>query len=218
MEIIDDYSDRLLGDEKGLFSYEGSYKYLWGIGIITIGDLLNNKERVFGRLLADRRLISDIKIAIKLLECKYLDIDPGIRIKEDCTIVDFVDELGLNSSIFYALVKAGEKASPKMIMNIINENNEEDARAKLLCLRNLGENRVNEIYYKASIVLNYDKNKGKDKNPSQNEELLTEYFKLLEKSKEVKALDAEIDSKLDRLLDKMAKEGILTEENISKHK
>ena len=65
------------------------------------------------------------------------------------------------------------------------------------------------------VLLNYDKDSVKDL--THEEDLVAKYFKLLNESKRVKALDAQIDSELDSLLDKLASEGLLTEENISKH-
>ena len=220
-ENIDSYTNRLLKREKGLLSCVRSYWYLHTFGVSTIGDLLNNKRRVFGQFLADKRIRKDISIAVKLLECKYLGIDPEIEITEEDSMETISDKLGFGTATKTALVDSthGNHSAviltPESFINIIKNSSEMEAREKLLSVKKLGKTRVDEIYYKSSIVLNYDKDSVKDLTPE--EDLVAKYFKLLNESKRVKELDAQIDSELDSLLDKLASEGLLTEENISKH-
>ena len=216
------YNNIPLYNEKGLFSLGKTYKYLCGIGIVTVGDLLNNKEKVFGPFLADNKIRKDITIAIKLLECKYLGIDPGIEITEEDSMETIGEKLGFNTSTKIAFVASSYRSgrryflTPESFINIIKNCNEFDAREELLKIRSFGKNRVDEIYYKSSIILNCDRKNNKKE--LSNEDLVAIYSKKMEESKIIKKLDAQLDSELDSMLDEMASKGLLTEEIISKYR
>ena len=210
-------------EEKGLFSFYRVYRFLWGRGIYTVGELLDNKERIFnnGVLSADERVGKEITLAIKLLECKYLGIDPKIEITSEDSMETIGDKLEFSTKTKTAFVDSVYRnnrrcrLTPEAFINIIKNSSEIDARGKLSMIKGFGEVRINEVYYRSSIVINYDKNN--DLASSYGEELTREYFDLLAISKDVKKLDSEIDSRLDAILDIMATEGLLTNNNLSKH-
>ncbi len=200
------YSNIKLSSLTGLFCNSNALEFLKGYEIITVGDLLEKsvKEDFYNALKANKNTYRDIVNAIKLLKCKYLDVDPLVRIDEDDSILDFGNEIGLSTKAIYALAR--KQVTIEELINMIKNGT---TKTELAGAYNLGEKGINEIVFKTSIVVDYysthENSNFTIKTPT--EEMKSEdekmYYELLEMRKQANDLVSKMDTMLDKLLERM---------------
>lgn len=206
--IIDkNYKNIKLESLKGLFAYqEKTLSFLKDNGVVTVEDILLEKHKnipedkysSFGEE-TSTLIKHDIDIAEKLLECKYLGIDPSMNINMYDNIYEVGDVLGFSSRTTNCL---GRELSYQEFIDIIKLDRT-TAFDKLAKCRNLGKHALEEILFKTPIVLKYYNSIEKEKNVSIDESM---YLEFLELSKQVKALDKRIDSILEKMNIKQSSE------------
>lgn len=204
------YSNIKLSSLTGLFCNSNALDFLKGYEIITVGDLLEKsvKEDFYKALKANKNTYRDVVNAIKLLKCKYLDVDPLIRIDEDDSILDFGNEIGLSTKAIYALAR--KQVTIKELINMIKKGT---TKTELAGAYNLGEKGISEIVFKTSIVVDYysthENSNFTIKTPT--EEMKSEdekmYYELLEMRKQANDLVSKMDTMLDKLLERMVGQG-----------
>ena len=210
-EDEDDYRDI---DIKVLFGiiYNDSFRYLKRQGITTVGEFLDAGNVIASMHKSDIRMQKDILTAYKLLRCKYLNIDPGMEIKDNDTMANVGHKLGFRNKTYKAFLASG--LSPKKLKSIVMNNDEIDACKELLKIENVGNLMAREIIFKISIVSNYyNKNNivvsDKKLVDLDAEELKKEYFEALELNKRIGDIGTRLDNTLDVMLDMMISQGIL---------
>ena len=216
--VNNSYSNIRLKAVSSVFSCDRSLDYLKNKGIDTVGKLFERDCSVLA--LADSNMHEDIMVAIRLLKCKYLGIDPYMELYEDDTMSEIVDKLRFSNATAKALRML---VSPREFFSMIRSDNHVDLMD--LPLTNACKS---EIVFKASIVLNYydKKNKKEEKNtvtlPSlddiENGDLKEFYSELLELSKQAKEMDSKIEHLIDKALEKLINQGALKEEPFEKRK
>lgn len=192
---------------RGFFAYGGeTLKFLNDNGVITVEDFLlekykdipENKYSSFSEK-AKAFFKRDIGIAKKMLECKYLGIDPNMNIEMYDSISEVADALGFSDRTTHILKR---HITYQEFMDILKLP-KNDAFKKL-ALIGAGVHTSNEIYFKTEMILKYYNNAKKENvNVSDDKSM---YFELVELSKQVKELDKKIDSMLDRMLENMEEE------------
>ncbi len=145
-----------LDSEEGLI-YHGFLELLEEKGIITVGDLFEKAEDIdslYRMLPPGESYITGISNIIKLLKCKYLNIDPKIDFKLDNNIKYF-KQFGFSTNTCNSLIRAGYNSS-NFIDLLYLEPKKLKRKLKDIHIANLG---YKEILYKTSIILSYYKSK-----------------------------------------------------------
>ena len=195
---------------KGLFAYgRETLKFLSNNGVTTVEDFLLEKykdipEDIFSSLGEEtRKLIKhDISIAERLLECKYLGIDPHMNIEMYDSFDEVADVLGFSKRTTFLLRK---QISYEQFMNIVKEDRNVYVQDLILAFKGIGNEAIDEIFFKTSVVLKYYNDSSKKENISaSNDESM--YLELVELSKQVKELDKRIDIMLEKMSNKTSSE------------
>jgi len=214
-KIIDkNFANIKLESLKGLFAYPGysgeTLEFLNDNGVITVEDLLLEKYRDIPEdkyLSFPEKTIkflkSDIDIAKRLLECKYLGIDPNMNIEMCDNIFEVADILGFSKRTILILER---ETTYEEFMDIVKMDKKEAYNH--LAAKGVGRHASDEIYFKAQVVLKYYNNLQKENKNIFSDESM--YFELMELSKQVKELDKKLDSILDRLIKQESPEEIKT--------
>ena len=124
-------------------------------GIVTVGDLLYRFDEINlrdGLFPVEGVQYKDVNKAIMLLNCEFFGIDPKIRLI-DCSNREFFDSLGLSNDIIKKLLNRGITKD-----NFFNLFAGDDFEKRILQIRFIGNNGLQEILYKLSIIFNYYKN------------------------------------------------------------
>ena len=138
------------------------------------------------------RYYNHIFCGVKLLRCKFLDVDPLIDV-ENNDIVNICESLGISRLPYGCLIRQ---------FNILSDNffdfiKEPDSFEKLSTLRHMVPRNVEEVYERAIIVVNYyDKHKDDKKDiideNSEKETLESLYAELKRLREENARIDKEI--------------------------
>lgn len=198
------YSDIRLGSLSGLFT-KPALKVLVQNNIFTVYDLLtvsDNSEFYSIILNNPKAIYREIRGAIRLLKCKYLDIDPMITF-EDIGMMTFGNEIGFSARTLNILHRYG--ISPKKLHDIMKSPDRMD---ELCHIRNSGPSSVEEIIFKTTIVIDYyDKKAEKSKTFTEDETIESLNKELLQVRAEIQRLNARSDEILAKIQEKMLKKG-----------
>lgn len=199
-ESDEEYSDIKLNSLPGLLS-ETTLKLLNACGIITVGDLLQKSEdRDFHLMLLDEKSVyKEFDAAIKLLKCKYLDIDPFIEFDPEKPIDETLTDFGFSTRVINAFRRRGYTS--KDFFEVMNNNQNKQILSKI---RNLGKKGLQEVIFKTSIVFDYyDRHKKKEENASEDEILEALNEELAQVRAEIQRLNARTDEILAKIQEKM---------------
>lgn len=210
------YSNIKLSSLTGLFCNSNALEYLKNYCILTVGDLLTMAgEEEFNReLKSNKNTYKDVINAVRLLKCKYLDIDPLVTIEDGDSILEFGAKIGLSTKAIYALAR--KQVTIEDLISIIKNGS---AKEELAGAYNLGEKGINEIVFKTSIVVDYYSryensnftiNLPKEEKKSEVEEMYCELLKIRNQAND---LVSNIDNILDKLVEKMYGQGPLDDGN-----
>lgn len=210
------YSNIKLSSLTGLFCNSNALECLKNYGILTVGDLLQiaGDEDFYETLKTNKNTYKDVMTAVRLLKCKYLDIDPLVTIEDGDSILEFGAKIGLSTKAIYALAR--KHVTIEQLISIIKNDS---AKEELAGAHNLGQKGINEIVFKTSIVVEYySKHENSDftikipneEKKSEEEEL---YFELLKIRNQANDLVSNIDNILDKLVEKMYGQGPLDDGN-----
>lgn len=198
----DDLNIRL-EELQGLLT-DNALKILINNNILTVKDLLemSNNREFYSTILNERNSSYDeIVVAIKLLKCKFLDIDPFIDMDPEKTMDETSQDFGFSVRTKNALRRAG--FDTKQFFEVLQDNSREQ---KLLKCRNMGEKSLQEILFKTSIVIDYyDKKKKKQEEAKLTEEETLESLneELAQVRAEIQRLNARTDEILAKIQEKM---------------
>ena len=158
---------------EGLFT-ASTLKLLSEYNIFTVRDLLsisNNSDFYLEILNNPKEAYREIRGAIRLLKCKYMNIDPMMYPTESenlySDIDDFCEEVGFSSRIPYILRRSG--ISPKKLCEMIKSPNALDQIYKL---RNVGKVVAQELVFKITILVNYYDSKKKNEEAATEDEII----------------------------------------------
>ncbi len=204
LKISSDYSDIKLESLSGLFT-SASLNLLLQYDVSTVGGLLkvSDNSDFYGMLLNNSKAVyKEISGAIKLLRCKYMDIDPLIEFIDTgdkySDMKDFSKEIGFSTRAKNALLRGG--ISPKRLLEIMHNPSEQ---ASLYRLKNAGETAVQEIIEKASIVVNfYDKKEEKKEVATDDESIEMLIEELGQVRTEIQRLNARTNEILAKIKEK----------------
>lgn len=193
--------------------YNESLRWLRDNNINTIGELMNAGYIFSGILIGDGRMYHNILVAYKLLRCKYLGLDPKMKIVDDYKIEDIEFCLSFKDSTIMALSR--NQITAEELKSIIINNDEISAYNELSKMKKIGAVSAKEIVFKMSIVLDYYGKKeyiasqvesGAIDNCGVNP---TFYHRMLEIGKKIDELKSEYNSLLDEMLEQMVSQETL---------
>ena len=199
------YSNIKLESLSGLLTV-ASLKLLLQNNIITVGDLLkvSDNSALYGMILNNPKSVyKEIRGAIRLLKCKFMNIDPLIEFvdtgNERADIREFGNEIGFSTKAENVLSRGG--ISPKRLFEIMHNPNEQSS---LYRIRNAGEAIVQEIIYKTTIVTDfYDKKEKKQETATEDETIVSLNEELAQIRAEIQRLNARTDEILAKIQEKM---------------
>lgn len=205
LEINPEYSSIRLESIAGLLT-EASLKVLVEQNILTVGDLLSvsDNNAFYGIILNNpKATYKEIRGAIRLLKCKYLDIDPMITFEdtEDAykDMRNFGKEIGFSTRAENVLCRG--RISPKSLYELMNDPSRE---SKLYHIRNAGGTVVQEILLKMSILIDfYDKKEKKESTATEDETIEALNEELAQVRAEIQRLNARTDEILAKIQEKM---------------
>lgn len=209
LEINLEYSSIRLESIAGLLT-KTSLKVLAEQNILTVGDLLSvsDNNAFHGMILNNSKATyKEIRGAIRLLKCKYLDIDPMITFEDtgDASkdIRNFAKEIGLSTRSENVLARG--RISPKELYELIGDPNRE---SKLYHIRNAGNNAVQEILLKMTILTEfYDKKEKKEATATEDETIEALNEELEQVRAEIERLNTRTDEILAKIQEKMLEKG-----------
>ena len=202
VDINADYMNLRLNTFPTLFS-NTTIEFFQENGVFTFGDLLNkNQDKEFNSevLKASVLYYKEMTIGLKILKCKYLNIDPLVDLSYDneTTMDDISERFGFDSRITNALRRKGY--TPQTFFELLKE---EDAEHKLKMIRNMGATSVEQILYKTSVIMNYYENKEEQEQIMTEDETIEELTKELEETRtEIQRLNSRIDEILLKIQEK----------------
>ena len=199
-EPNEEYLDIKLNSLSGLLSQSALSLLLSAFNIITVGDLLKKSEDrdFYLSLLNEKSVYKEIEVAIKLLKCKYLDVDPYIEFDSEKSIEELSDDFAFSTRVFNCLRRGGFTA--KTFFDLMYDDQIEQ---KLSRIRNLGAKGLQEILLKTSIVFEYyDRHKKKEENSKEDETLESLKEELAQVRAEIERLNARIDEILAKIQEK----------------
>ncbi len=198
------YSNIRLESLSGLFT-RPALKVLVQNNIFTVYDLLtvSDDSKFYGMILNNPKAIyREIRGAIRLLKCKYLDIDPMINF-EDTGMMAFGNEIGFSVRTINILLRGG--MSPKMLYDIMKSPDRMD---ELCHIRNSGPSSVEEMIFKTTIVIDYyDKKAEKSETFTEDETIESLNEELVQVRAEIERLNARTDEILAKIQEKMLEKG-----------
>lgn len=205
LEINPEYSNIKLESLVGLFT-EASLKVLAEHNISTVGDLLSfsDNSAFYGMVLSNQKATyKEIRGAIRLLKCKYLDIDPMITFEdtEDAykDMRNFGKEIGFSTRTENVLCRS--RISPRSLFELMNDPSGE---AQLYRIRNAGGTVVQEILLKMTILTDYYDNKEKKASTATEDETIEALNEELAQVRaEIQRLNARTDEILAKIQEKM---------------
>ena len=205
LDVNKDYSNIRLESLSGLFT-DASLKLLASHDISTIGDLLSMSDNSTfqGMVLGNSEpAYLEITGAIKLLKCKYMNIDPMIYFMDTGDAYkdmrDFSEMIGFSGRAKNALYRNG--MSPKKLYDIVKSPNGEYS---LYQIRNAGNTTVQEILFKTAIVIDYyDKKTEKSKLATDDETIEALNEELSQVRAEIQRLNARTDEILAKIHERM---------------
>ena len=205
LEINPNYSSIRLESIAGLLT-EASLKVLAEQNILTVGDLLgvSDNNAFYGMVLNNpKATYKEIRGAIRLLKCKYLDIDPMITFEDTgdayIDMRNFGEEIGFSSRVENILCRG--RISPKKLYELMSDPNREK---KLYHIRNIGNIAVEEILLKMTILTEYYDNKEKKTSTATEDETIEALNEELAQVRaEIQRLNARTDEILAKIQEKM---------------
>lgn len=209
LEFNPDYSSLRLESIAGLLT-EASLKVLAEQNILTVGDLLSvsDNNAFYGMILNNpKATYKEIRGAIRLLKCKYLDIDPMITFEDTGDAYkdmrNFGKEIGFSTRSENVLWRAG--ISPKKLYELMGDPNIE---SRLYHIRNAGNNAVQEILLKMTILTEfYDKKEKKEATATEDETIEALNEELAQVRAEIQRLNTRTDEILAKIQEKMLEKG-----------
>lgn len=205
LEVNPEYSSIMLESIAGLLT-EASLKLLADHNISTVGDLLSfsDNSAFYGMVLSNpKATYKEIRGAIRLLKCKYLNIDPMITFEDTGDVYtdmrDFGKEIGFSTRSENVLCRGG--ISPKKLYELMGDPN----RAyKLYHIRNAGNKAVQEILLKMTILTEfYDKKEKKEATATEDDTIEALNEELAQVRAEIQRLNARTDEILAKIQEKM---------------
>lgn len=185
----------------GLLS-ETNISFLKKHGVMTIEDLLQKSQnRDLYKMILDENVsgYKEIDVAIKLIKCKYLDVDPMIEFDPEKTMEETAVDFGFSTRVKKCLMK--KIYTQKEFLDILGDKHKEE---KLLDIKNMGEKGVKEVIVKSSIILDYyDRHKNIDERKAKEEELKTLYEELDQVQAEIRRIEERSDELLFKLQEKL---------------
>ena len=209
LNVEPDSSNIRLESLSGLLT-DASLKLLAQNNISTVGDLLkvSDNSALYGMILNNPKAVyTEIRGAIRLLKCKFMNIDPLIEFvdTEDAykDMRQFGREIGFSTRAENVLCRGG--ISPKKLYEIMHNPGEQ---ASLYRIRNAGESIVQEIIYKTTIVTDfYDKKEKQQENANEDETIEALNEELAQVRAEIQRLNARTDEILAKIQEKMLEKG-----------
>lgn len=202
LNVNEDFINMRLNTIPTLFM-NGTLAYLEERDIYTIGDLLNktqNKEFNSEVLKDSVVFYKEITTALKLLKCKYLNIDPlvDLTINENTTMDDVCEMFGFDARVTSSVKRKGY--TPKEFFDLLKDD---EMEFKLRTIRNLGTLGIEQIMFKTSIILNYYENKkNNEKNMTEDETIESLTKELLQTKEEIQRLNSRVDEILLKIQEK----------------
>ncbi len=200
IELSDECSNIKLESINGLLT-DDALKELMKKNIVTVGDLLKMPENEeYYNLLLNKKTTTymEIRGVIRLLKCKYMDIDPMIDFESDADLYELSKEFGLSRRSANCLVRSGY--TTKEFLELMHD---EARETKLSRIRNAGSVVAQEILTKGSIVIDfYDKKKEKLKNATEDETIEMLYKQLEQTRNEIQILNTRTDEILAKIQEK----------------
>ncbi len=174
--------------------------------IVTVGDLLTASDNsvLYDMILNDIKAVYiEIRGAIRLLKCKFMNIDPLIEFVDTGHQSDdmrqFSREIGFSTRTKNVLCLRG--ISPKRLYEIMHNANEQSS---LYRMRNAGEGVVQEIIMKTTILTDfYDAKDKKQETATEDETIETLTEELAQVRAEIQRLNARADEILAKIQVKM---------------
>ena len=205
LEINPEYSSIRLESIAGLLTVP-SLKALAEQNVLTVGDLLgvSDNNEFYGMILNHPRpTYKEIRGAIGLLKCKYLDIDPMITFEDTGDafkdIQNFGKKIGFSTRTVHVLWN--ERISPKSLYELMNDPNR---YAKLHHISDAGDKVVQEILLKMTILTDfYDKKEKKESTATEDETIKALNEELVQVRAEIQRLNARTDEILAKIQEKM---------------
>ena len=205
LEINLEYSSIRLESIAGLLT-EASLKVLVEQNIVTVGDLLSvsDNNAFYGMVLNNpKATYKEIRGVIRLLKCKYLDIDPMITFEDTGDAYkdmrNFGKEIGFSTRVENILCRGG--ISPKKLYELMSDPNRE---YELYHIRTAGNIAVQEILLKMTILTEYYDNKEKKTSTATEDETIEALNEELTQVRaEIQRLNARTDEILAKIQEKM---------------
>ena len=182
-------------------------KELKKININTVGDLLNISQNIefYNMLLNSLPLRTHICTAVKLLKCKYMNIDPMIGFPDEST---WRDDLCFSMRIISVLSKTGCHSLKQFYELIHNPDKEKILYRAVQGKGKREQSIVQEILAKGQIVVDfYDNKKEKEENATEDETIQLLEKELEQVRSEIQNLNARTDDILAKIQEKMAEKG-----------
>lgn len=205
LEINPEYASIRLESIEGLFTEE-SLKVLVKQNILTVGDLLSvSDNKAFYEMVLNnpKATYKEIRGAIRLLKCKYLDIDPMITFEDtgdaykDMKNLD--QEIGFSTRAIKVLYRGG--ISPKDLYELMHDS---DRESQLYQFRNAGKKVVQEILLKMTILIDfYDKKEKKASTATEDETIKALNEELAQVRAEIQRLNERTDEILAKIQERM---------------
>ena len=204
------YKNIELKSLKGLFAYQETLKMLSDAGINTVGDLLTDELSVTeGDFTEMLKIMNDMRIARKFVECKYENKYDFKNIEECLTITGIGSTLGFNPKTTEVIF---HKCKTEHFLDIIKKD-EKELRAELSDIPGLSQDGIDEIVFKTSTVLDYYKKASFDTDEIVE---LFSHLAIANLYQEANGLKTYIYDRLNDLL-KKGKEDKLTENECEKY-
>lgn len=205
LEINPEYSSIRLESIAGLLTVP-SLKVLAEQNVLTVGDLLgvSDNNAFYGMVLNNpKATYKEIRGAIGLLKCKYLDIDPMITFEDTGDayedIKKFLKKIGFSTRTENVLLR--ERISPKSLYELMNDPNRYE---KLHHISDAGDKVVQEILLKMTILTDfYDKKEKKVSTATEDETIKALSEELVQVRAEIQRLNARTDEILAKIQEKM---------------
>ena len=163
-----------LDSEEGLI-YQGFLNLLEEKGIITVGDLFEKAEdmdSLYRILPPGESYITGISNILKLLRCKYLNVDPQINFKLDNNI-EYFKQFGFSTNTCNSLVRAGYNNSNFIDLLYLEPR---ELKRKLRDIH-IAVSGYKEILYKTSIILSYyqSRKKSNEGRKESTQDVITQF-------------------------------------------
>lgn len=206
--IVDsDYGNIRLESLSGLLT-NNSLNFLSQYNIVTVGDILkvSDNSALYNIILNDtKEVYKQIRGAIRLLKCKFMNIDPLIEFIDTEDIKTFCNEIGFSTRTTNVLIRNG--ITPMDLYEIMHNPTEQ---ASLYRIKNSGDSTVQEIIFKTTILTDfYDK---KEKTTTEDETIEALERELDQVRAEIQRLNTRTDEILAKIQQKKqekAKGGVL---------